>query len=96
MEDIETLTKMANEAGEGAEEMTAEQLAAAQEKLRLLMNNYKSAGQGISIHFSVYLVAFVIIFGTVGFFAYKLFNSLRDKERKREEKKKLKEMKKKK
>lgn len=67
MEDIEQLTKMANEAmGDSGEELDPEQLAAAQEKLRLLMNFQKSAQQGIAIHFSVYLVAFIVIFGTVG------------------------------
>lgn len=65
--DIEELAKMAKETGgDSAEELSPEQLAAAQEKMRLLMNNYRNAQQGISIHFSVYLVAFVVIFGTVG------------------------------
>jgi len=44
----------------------------------------------------VFIVAGVLVVSVVGFFAYKLFNSLREKERKREEKKKLKEAKKKK
>jgi len=57
-----------------------------------------SAGGPIEHGFSdiVFVVAGVLVVSVVGFFAYKLFNSLREKERKREEKKKLKEAKKKK
>ncbi|CAL8143255.1 unnamed protein product [Orchesella dallaii] len=55
-----------------------------------------SVRQTLGIHWSVYILAFAVIFGVVGFFSYKLVQSLKEKERKREEKRKLKEMKKKK
>jgi len=98
MEDLETLAKLAKMASmDSGEEFSDEELLAAQEKMKLLFENTKrSAVPGIAIHFSVYLVAFIVIFGLVGFFGYKLYTSLYEKERKREEKRKMKEMKKKK
>lgn len=66
MEDIEQLTKLAQAVDGSSEEMDAEAVNAAQEKLKLILDNYRSAQQGISIHYSVYLVAFIVIFGTVG------------------------------
>jgi len=44
----------------------------------------------------VFFVAGAFVFTVVGFFGYKLYTSLYEKERKREEKRKMKEMKKKK
>jgi len=44
----------------------------------------------------VFVVAGVLVVSVVGWFSYKLIQSLKEKERKREEKKKLKELKKKK
>lgn len=44
----------------------------------------------------VFVVAGVLVFTVVGLFAYRLVQSLHEKERKREEKRKLKELKKKK
>jgi len=44
----------------------------------------------------VFVIAGVLVFSVIGLFSYKLVKSLTEKERKREEKKKLKELKKKK
>jgi len=70
MEDLETLAKLAKMASmDSGEEFSDEELLAAQEKMKLLFENTKrSAVPGIAIHFSVYLVAFIVIFGLVGFF----------------------------
>jgi len=71
-----------------------------QELLGKLMEGTQKAakrqGQFIDIHPAVYFVSFVIIIGVIGLFSYKLVQSLKEKERKREEKRKLKELKKKK
>jgi len=93
METVEELEKMANA---NQEELDADAVAAAQEKMKLLIDSYRRAQPAVSVPGILYFFAFLVIFGSVGFFAYKLFNSLREKERKREEKKKLKEAKKKK
>jgi len=71
------------------------------EQLQLLMDslteNLKHANSpGISIHWAVLLASFIILFSFVGFFGYRLVRSLTERERKKEEKKKLKELKKKK
>jgi len=44
----------------------------------------------------IFIIAFIVFFAIIGWFSYKLIKSLSEKERKREEKRKLKEMKKKK
>jgi len=97
MDDIEALTKLANMASESGEEFSQEDLAAAQEKMKLILDQAKRGNMpGVAVPFFVYLIGFIVIFGSVGFFGYKLYNSLYEKERKREEKRKLKESRKKK
>jgi len=93
MENVEDLENLAT--GD-QEQLDADAAAAAQEKMKLLIDSYRRAQPAVSVPGILYFFAFLVIFGSVGFFAYKLFNSLREKERKREEKKKLKEAKKKK
>jgi hypothetical protein len=44
----------------------------------------------------VFIIAGVLVFSVIGLFGYRLVQSLKEKERKREEKRKLKEAKKKK
>jgi hypothetical protein len=71
-----------------------------QEMLEKLMEGTQQAAKRhanfIEIHWAVYILAFTIIIGGAGLFGYKLYRSLKDKESKLAEKKKLKEMKKKK
>ncbi|CAG7816426.1 unnamed protein product [Allacma fusca] len=79
-------------------------VAADMEKLKNLVNSFTqklgnaggSATPGIQIHWAVYVVIIVVFVSTIGLFGYRLVQSLQEKERKREEKRKLKEAKKKK
>lgn len=67
------------------------------EKLKSFVKGLtQSAGPGIQIHWAVFVAAFIILFSFLGLFSYRLIQSLKDKEQKREQKRKLKELKKKK
>jgi len=75
----------------------------AEEQMKLLMDSLKgqlltgggggggNIAPGYSINPWFYFAAFLILFGVIGSFGYKLVKSLSDKDRKREEKRKLKE-----
>jgi len=55
-------------ASNSGEDLDADQLNEAQERLKIMMENMKAArqGTGIQIHYTVYLLAFVTIFTVVG------------------------------
>lgn len=65
MEDIETLSKLAGDDDLGLD--SAESMDEYQEKMKLLMAEFrKNSTPGMQVPSVVYLLAFIVIFGTFG------------------------------